>query len=338
RALPVVAEYEKNQLGFRGQRIEYGPGDLVVVLLGDSQAEAVFCCPFEAMPERRLEEYLARPVGRPVKVFTLGATGYGQDQQLLVLQEYYARYRADLVLLWETPVNDVWNNLFPTHWPANGAPKPTFWVERGTLEGPSEQMGESIATSPIAAVTLWKRALSPLRRDEAWEKRLPPAYAPMTHYEGPVNLLWQVQFNLGVYRDENLRTEKSHLAVRLIPPSPRMHYALDLMRRLLQEIARTVSDHQGTFITFRAVTPEDMQDDTTEVYELNGLYYMASQRQVDANMAYVNQDVQYHKIRVTPEKYRVSPSDPHLNIEATDLVMRDLAAVLRESVPDLRAP
>src|SRR5438034_267650 len=38
---------EQNQLGFRGRPIRYGPGDYVVVLVGDSQVEAMGL-PFEA--------------------------------------------------------------------------------------------------------------------------------------------------------------------------------------------------------------------------------------------------------------------------------------------------
>jgi len=49
---------ELNQLRYRGQRIAYSDDGLVVVLLGDSQAEAVSCA-FEAMPEKRLQPHLA---------------------------------------------------------------------------------------------------------------------------------------------------------------------------------------------------------------------------------------------------------------------------------------
>lgn len=111
----------------------------MIILLGDSQAEAKFCCAYKWMPERRLEHYLNSHHNKKVKVFTLAAAGYGQDQQLLVLKEYFQRYRANLVVLWQTPQNDVWNNMFPTHWPKNGTPKPTFVLKNGELDGPTEQ-------------------------------------------------------------------------------------------------------------------------------------------------------------------------------------------------------
>jgi len=333
-AIGEVPASERNQFGFRGRNIEYGADDAVVVLLGDSFVEAMKCCSYELMPERRLEQHLTPQFGKKVKVFSLGAGGYGQDQQLLVLLIYLSMYRADLVLLWETPANDIWNNVFPTHWPTNGSPKPTFWLENGILQGPTEQMGQAIATTPFTAVTLLQRVFSPVRRDDEWERRLPPAYLPVTTYEGPVNPAWQQRYDAGDYREENLKTEKSHLAIMLMPPSPRMRYGLELTRTLVREIARIVSERGGRFIAFRALTPEEVLPGPPEVYVLNGLYYKASPAQKNLNMAYVNQDIAHVDIPVTIPNYSVSPSDAHLNQDATDQVMRDLAAALRPLLPE----
>src|SRR6185369_11900812 len=101
---------ERNGLGFRGRPIQYTDNDKVVVLLGDSQVEAT-ALSFDAIPERVLESHLD-VAPKTARVFTVGTWGYGQDQELLALEEFYKRYRADLVVLWETPANDVWNNVF----------------------------------------------------------------------------------------------------------------------------------------------------------------------------------------------------------------------------------
>src|SRR5688572_4684118 len=103
---------EQNQLGFRGQSIEYAEDDFVIVMIGDSYVEAQSCA-YEWMPERRLQSYL-NALGKRVKVFSVGASGYGQDQELLGLRDYFKQFRADMVILWETPINDIWNNVFPT--------------------------------------------------------------------------------------------------------------------------------------------------------------------------------------------------------------------------------
>ena len=68
-----------NQLGFRGQKIDYDDDDFVVVLLGDSYVSSG-SSPFDSMPEKILE-HLLRISGAKVKVFTLGTDGYGQDQE-----------------------------------------------------------------------------------------------------------------------------------------------------------------------------------------------------------------------------------------------------------------
>ena len=117
---------EQYQLGFRGRQIVYSPEDYVVVLLGDSQVEAMALA-VDDMPERRLEAHL-KGLGRKTRVFSIGAGGYGQDQELLALQEYFEKYRADLVVLWQTPANDIWNNVFKTHISGRN-PKPTFWLD-----------------------------------------------------------------------------------------------------------------------------------------------------------------------------------------------------------------
>ena len=133
---------ELNDSGFRGRRFEYAGDDSVVVLIGDSHVEAT-ACSFERIPERRLESHL-RGLGKKVRVASLGSGGYGQDQQLLALREYFTKHRADLVLVWFNIGNDLFDNLFPTQFPTNGWPKPTFSLRSGRLEGPNWAMGENV--------------------------------------------------------------------------------------------------------------------------------------------------------------------------------------------------
>src|SRR5713101_2145679 len=155
-------ELEKNQLGFRGQPIQYGDADFVILLLGDSQVQANACA-YDWMPERRLQFHLANNHGKDAKVFSLGAGGYGQEKELLVFREYLKSYRADLVLVWLTPKNDVWNNVFPTNSPNDGAPKPAFWLENGQLNGPHQEMGEELYMARLHLVTFFWRTFLPSR-------------------------------------------------------------------------------------------------------------------------------------------------------------------------------
>ena len=70
----ACAESELNQLGYRGRRIEYSEDDFVVLLVGDSQAEATGV-PFAQMPEVILESSLGSINGKKARVFTLAAGG-----------------------------------------------------------------------------------------------------------------------------------------------------------------------------------------------------------------------------------------------------------------------
>ena len=323
---------EQNQLGFRGRQIAYTNNDFVIVLLGDSQVEAM-ALPFDLMPERLLESAL-NSGGRKVKVFSLGAGGYGQDQELLALEEYFRKYRADLVILWETPANDVWNNVFPTHM-ASFNPKPTFWLDEGRLQGPTEALGQPLPYSRFALWALLQRLRHDMfeQRDRNWERRLPQPYRPLEHYTGQVNTEWQDRWetNKGRIRDENLTNEKSHMAITLSPRSDRMQYGLDLTRALLQRINK-VSSSQGAGLLILQTDGNSLPQQD-EVHVLNGKYYLVSRRQFVANWDYINQGFETDITPLTGNDWRVSPEDAHLNLQANQRVMRDLAKRIGERIP-----
>ena len=314
---------EQNQLGFRGQSITYSDTDFVIVLLGDSQVEARSSA-YGWMPERRLQFYL-NSLGKRVKVFTLGVGGYGTDQELLALREYYQQYRADLVVLWET-ANDVWNNVFPTYFPVNGTPKPTFWLEHSTLHGPSEKIGQDI--NPSITLFALLRRYCHADRDGKWEKYLPQPFSPMFTHDGPVSQEWEQQSALGLWPD-NLSPEKGTFALYLTPRSERMQYGLDLTRRLLHEIETLVSSNNGKFVIFSAEEPQLETTSSAEVVQiLKGKYYRTSHDQYKKNISYINEVFDYYTIPITIEDWQVGPTDDHLNEHANDQVMRDLASKL----------
>lgn len=323
---------EQNELGFRGRHIAYSEGDYVVVLLGDSNVEAMALA-FDSMPERLIESHLSS-MGRRVRVCSIGAGGYGQDQELLALDEYFRKYRANMVVLWQTPGNDVWNNMFRTHM-YNRNPKPTFWLEAGSLRGPSESLGQPLGNSRIVVFAMWQRAFSLPRRDKSWEDQLPEPYSPLDHYDGPVKTEWQERWdaNRGRMRGENLATEKSHMALMLAPRSKRTEYGLDLTHALLERIRQVVNSQNGKLVIFQ-VDDHNFRSDDDEMYLLNGKYYRVSRRQFRANWDYVNRGFDTETIPVTVKDWRVGPEDGHLNRDATDQVMADLAQRLRPRLPD----
>ena len=325
---------EANQLGFRGRPVEYAETDTVIILLGDSNVEASACCAYGWMPERRLEHYLTTKYAKKVKVFTIGASGYGTDQELLALREYYERYRADVVILWQTPANDIWNNLFPTHMPGNGTRKPTFSLVDGQLQWPAEKIGQEIRPPAFRIGALLKARISPILPDQEWEQHLPAPYNGSSSYDGRADQTWEQLRVQGLLKDENLRSEKSHFAMNLTPVSPRMQYALDLTQALLREVEKEVLSRKGTFAIFRPLYNDSLLvKDQEEVFEFDGRFYRASRRQREANMAYINKGFDEYHVPLLLKDHRVGPWDGHLNEHATDEVMEALAGRLASSIP-----
>jgi hypothetical protein len=316
-----------NQLGMRGKSIDFSDSDHVIILLGDSQVQAGVCHD-DSMPENLLETRLSER-GPHFKVFSLAAAGYGNDQEYLVLQEYFKRFRADAVLLWQTFDNDVWNNVFPTHWPKNGSLKPTFWLENGALKGPNYFMGEVVEPSPHMKIAILLRRLIPLTFDEKWEQRLPKAYEAMTDYSGPYRSDWIPDENENPHlRGENLGTEKSHFAVYLKPPSPRMQYGLDLTHALEEQIKNMCARHRCEFIVFYCEPDSDKwpwEDQDELVERVGNRYYRAGRVQCQENQNYANRGFRVIKIPLTMRDWRSSKFDSHLSVKANEAAMRLLA-------------
>jgi hypothetical protein len=328
-----------NELGYRGKPVRYTDRDIVIVLLGDSQVESR-ACPPGGMPEQFLETYLDQ-IDPRYRVFTVGSGGYGTDQEYLALKEYFQRYRADAVVLWETFANDVWNNVFPTNWPKNGVIKPTYWLDHGTLKGPNYQLGEFVIKPARTKIgVLLNRLLLPRDLDERWERYLPAPYQPLTRYEGSFLTDWDPSEpnNKDPYlKEENLKNEKSHLAFSLYPRSERMQYGLDLMGRLIGKINDTAREHDSSFFLFYTLTPDDQQGlknekiDDVIVHKRDGLFYRTSFRQLMATIVFVNEGFTKIAIPILLETWRVSETDGHLNCAANDQVMRELAGNIASS-------
>jgi len=322
---------EKNELGFRGHSIHYGPDDFVIVLLGDSNVQADACA-YDWMPERRLEEHLNR-TGRTVKVFSVGASGYGQDQELMAIHEYLARYRADLVLLWLYPRNDVWNNLFPTSG-ASARPKPTFWLEGDSLRGPSESWEEPVWSGRCTALALLQRLWLPRRRDAEWERRFPPAYRSMAEYDGEVDHWLMDSLAHGLLTFDNLKTEKSHFSLNLVPRSPRTEYGIHLTRSLLHRIEDTVVRHHGKLVLFSQRADEETGWPLLDgVYDFRGRYYRMSQEQLNTSVRELAEGFPFFDTPIEVQPSCVGPTDPHLNEHAVDAFMKSLAEEILPYIP-----
>jgi hypothetical protein len=124
-----------NELGYRGQSITYDNRDYVVFLLGDSFVEAGAQSQ-KVQPERILQFILNRYGIANARVYYLASAGWSLDQELIALQRFFARYRADAVVHWMTRSNDFWEagNIDRSVTSVPGPLKPTFVLTHdGTL-------------------------------------------------------------------------------------------------------------------------------------------------------------------------------------------------------------
>ncbi len=317
----VRSPLELNQLGYRGQLISYNDDDYVIVLLGDSQVFAASCS-YYRMPERRLEYYLNKGTGRHVRVFTIGDSGYGQDQELEAIKEYFQSHRADLTLLWFTPDNDVVNNIFPTSNIGGGGEfKPTYRLDGDSLRGPFFPWGEKVSHR-FRIVQLLLNGLG-INQETFWYSLLPPPYRgeELVVATDPPD----------VRSIENMKEDNSHHSISLTPRSPRTTYGLQLTRLLIEKIINTVTFHGSDFALF--LTTASSNDSTSSfdnVLHQNGLTYKVTTAQRNENISLVLSNTPHFFIPVTEYPFKTGPEDGHLCETAVDQVMQELSNVIQK--------
>ena len=333
---------DNNQLSFRGRRIAYDDDDFVIILVGDSQA-AGYELPFEKMPERLLESSLHQLGHARIRVFSLACGAYGTDQQLLALEEYYRDhgYRADLIVLWQTPYNDVWNNMFVNQWALHSPPKPTFALVDGRLTAPTASRIGAPMLSPIKVVALIQKRIDQRYRlaanDPLWTQRyLPEPYKPI-QWNGPTMDLWQKmdEEQFGYMPLENFVQDKCHYSLGFIPTSARTGYGLELTNALLHRMKQLVEANRGRFAAFEVSMMTSrlwMQPYHLEprVYLFRNQKYRFSFAQEQANVRRMNEGIAFLKINCDVPDWRLHPEDWHLNEQAVKNVMHNLALRLVE--------
>ena len=297
-----------NQIGFRGKTIrpKKDTTEKIVLFVGDSQVEANGL-PFDEMIENLVQKFLnQKDTLHTYKCYSIGAGGFGQDQEFLAMKEYFKRFNADKVLLWFTTENDVWNNIFPTHWPMNANPKPTYWLENGNLKGPNYQWLEKY---PSPNKPLWSQPFLLFNHfDDKWESKLPPAYkgVPASSFHGSL-----VKFP-ALGGEEAIEVEKSHYAIFLSPRSERMKYGIQLTRFLIDSIRQLSNANHADFAMFTALNDEvtNMPDSSFNVAD-GGKVYTLSKAVFFENIDAIGKGFDFHFFRLTTEPKRISAEDNH---------------------------
>jgi hypothetical protein len=329
-----------NELGFKG-RPASGPADATLLLLGDSQVASQ--TEVADMLEVYLERALRQRTGKNIRVISIATGGWGTDQELLALEQLFTAIepRPRLVALWFTPRNDLWNNLFPTHFPRNGAPKPTFWLDRGTLQGPNAAWLHPYPDRSLYLLRAWDlfrgRYFPPL--DEAWEVRLPPAYSlSRTAPPDLPSLRGYMAAQRGVTEDkvpywwgENFANDKNHYSIFLTPPSPRMRYAAALTRALLERMAAFCNAHGAELYVFyrdeRTLFPREPTD-----FAVDGHVVTLDLQTADVLLGELFAGLPLDVISgLTPDM--LLPREDHLNARGNAYVAERLAELLPARFP-----
>jgi len=348
----VTRNQPHNQLGYHGQAIAYADDDFVILLLGDSQVENTgerrdYTITPEAILERRLAESrersscLASGKKKQFRVFTVAWAGWGQDQELLALQTYFATHRADLVILWETPENDIWNNGFPTHIPLNGSPKPTFVIARdgsARLVDRSEIIpfwmdlkigilmyqvlqGLSKPGHPMQAL-LWNP-------DIDWDRYLPPPLQVVPGTDGKDSTGYLSTINPYILKDV-VYIEKSHFALGMNDGSARLDWMVRLTNLLIRKI-RDVSTQAGAdFMAFyfTAQNTEQPLYPRPGVYKINGDRFSFSDGAAARRLMLINRDIEHYVIDLKLPKWRKRQWDPHLSMAGNEEILGKLASII----------
>ncbi|WMW81739.1 hypothetical protein RF679_05525 [Undibacterium cyanobacteriorum] len=263
RAVINKDDHQVNQLGLRGRTIHYADDDYVIALVGDSQVEAGTQAA-DQLPEIKLERALRSMWGTEhVKVFSIASAGWGQDQQLLALQDYFQKFRANAVVVWTTPVNDYWENTFIDRSVTEeaGKLKPTFAIAGTQLKTMMPPRFEFKLRNLMAL------ALSPKVKDQKisieqvylnrWVRGLPskqraasdPKNCPTTEVKESelIEAFVQGQRAYTLLVEEDVDNGRSHFTPFLQHLSPREEYAVQISHRLFEELQNVSKSHGANF-------------------------------------------------------------------------------------------
>jgi hypothetical protein len=269
------AEGPINPLGWRGRPWQRHPNDFVVVMTGAGDVECLRCPSGETMDlilERALRQY--NPNAR---VVTLGAGGYGQDQEYLALHDYFAQERADLVIAWTSIAEDVPANTFRTGQPRPGQTmlKPTFALRLKEIFGPTETIGTPFYHSKFATL-MWPLFFN---AEQRWNQELPPA-DPGAPTPPP-----GVEERTG----EPLEEQRSAWSIWMTPRPARVKYGIDLTRTLLLRIRDLSVLHGARFMVLRTLSPASEHPNGPIALEHSGHWFRADPAARDAAIAEITQ-------------------------------------------------
>lgn len=261
-----------NQLKLRGKPIRYAEKDFVVVLLGDSQVEAGIQGQ-KVQPERILENLLAQYGIGGAKVFSIASAGWGLDQQLIALRQYFRSYRADAVVHMLTTGNDFWEtgNIERSMTSVPGRLKPTFkldergqpvlhappvfdWKLRHLLALSASRFRDAHPGDASIALRDWRQHLPPADRVVAAPGECPQREVGIAG-TSPEQAARPEASDYTLSTDDDIDEARSPFSAALLPLSPRDAYFVKLTHTLQAEIEAEARSRKAQYVPVSWVRP-----------------------------------------------------------------------------------
>jgi hypothetical protein len=287
-----------------------------------------------------------------VTVFTLGQTGWGQDQELLALDALIGTAHPHLIVNWFTPENDLWNNAFPTHYPRSGTPKPTFVLDHDRLRLTSRDeilpgwtRSRFLTASKIASDRIERRLRGisasadfsghfplPFDPDGTWERaHLPPASTARTSATDD-ETAYLSQFN-PYFEMDPVELEKSHFVIGMNPQSPRIDYMVHLTAALIRriQIRAKQADAEYAALYYSAETTNQPLYPPDGTYHARGYEFVFSHRRMHERLEEMFDGIRRYEIPLLDNDWRMPHNDPHLITPANRHVLESLARLLVDS-------
>ena len=303
------------------------------------------------------------------EVDTLGAGGWGQDQELLYVEPLVKNQKYDLILLWFTPENDLWNNAFPTDrggvpptFTANRVAKPTFVLDKnGQLKQvPKKDILYRLLYSNYKLYTLLLRAVNRVAEllgytgfmadaDQYWYENF------ISKYKAPgLEELQDANLNQSLIRREftpdefekinpysirdSITYDKFHFVIAADPSSNAIKYMVDLTRALVVEIELTATRSGSDFATFWYDASKTLQPlyPMDGIYNINGIDVKIVSSAMLKRLNEIFTGINHASIVLKTPEWRQPENDPHLTMNANINLMQLIANCLKRAPDDLK--
>jgi hypothetical protein len=258
-----------------------------ILTIGDSM---LACNPVQGFPFKdSIPGKLGKNLGDKFEVFNLAAGGWGTDQQLLAYKHYKKNNAFDLVLLFYTPANDLFNNSSNKAIGQN-LRKPYYNLVNGDLEYNFFNNNEPNSLQKIIINSeIGKRYLGLLGK---------PIFETLTFKEVDIR-------SSSKYEHERF----SHMAANITPMLPRYADSWKITKKIIKLLDEEVVSNGAQFAIIYLPTGIRNLLEPTETYPTNCIGYKSDEKDIvlshHGKQIIVNPYHQYNLMKDFAEKNNI---------------------------------